>query len=47
MKNYSYVGISLVILVFGILFIPKIVDRISDDEVVSSDRLNQKTEKKN
>jgi len=46
MKNYSYVGISLVILVFGILFIPKIIDRISDDEVVSSDRLNQKTEKK-
>ncbi|MUP44503.1 SCO family protein [Gramella sp. BOM4] len=40
MKNYSYVGISLVILIFGIIFIPKIVDRISDDEVVSSDRLN-------
>ncbi|MDR5589389.1 SCO family protein [Christiangramia sp. SM2212] len=45
MKNYSYVGISLVILVFGILFIPKIIDRISEDEVVSSDRLNQKREK--
>lgn len=45
MKNYSYVGISLVILVFGILFIPKIIDRISDDEVVKSDRLNQKREK--
>ena len=42
MKNYSYVGISLVILIFGIIFIPKIVDRINDDEVVSSDRLNQK-----
>ena len=42
MKNYSYVGISLVILVFGIIFIPKIIDRISDGEVVSSDRLNQK-----
>lgn len=47
MKNYSYVGISLVILVFGILFIPKIIDRISDDEVVKSDRLNQKREKSN
>lgn len=48
MKNYSYVGISLVILIFGIIFIPKIVDRISDGEVVSSDRLNkkQKTSKK-
>ncbi|CAL65181.1 SCO family protein [Christiangramia forsetii] len=41
MKNYSYVGISLVMLVFGIIFIPKIIDRIKDDEVVSSDRLNQ------
>ena len=41
MKNYSYVGISLVILIFGIIFIPKIIDRINDDEVVSSDRLNK------
>jgi len=46
MKNYSYVGISLVILVFGIIFIPKIIDRINDDEVVSSNRLNQKREVK-
>lgn len=45
MKNYSYIGISLVILVFGILFIPKIIDRIEDNEVVSSDRLNQKKKK--
>ena len=41
MKNYSYIGISLVILIFGIIFIPKIIDRINDDEVVSTDRLNQ------
>ncbi len=40
MKNYSYVGISLVILVFGIIFIPKIIDRVKDNEVVSSNRLN-------
>ncbi len=45
MKNYSYVGISLVILIFGILFIPKIIDRINDDQVVSSDRLNQKRQR--
>ncbi|MBT8319462.1 MAG: SCO family protein [Gramella sp.] len=45
MKNYSYVGISLVILIFGIMFIPKIIDRISEDQVVSSDRLNQKKER--
>lgn len=30
------------ILIFGILFIPKIIDRINNDEVVSSNRLNQK-----
>lgn len=42
----SYIGISLVILVFGIIFIPKIVDRISEDEVVSSDRLNRQKVKK-
>jgi len=31
--NYSYVGIALIILVFGIIFIPKIVDRITNDDV--------------
>lgn len=40
MKNTSYIGISFVILVFGIIFIPKIIDRISNDEVVENDRLN-------
>ncbi len=29
MKGYSYIGISFVILVFGIIFIPKIVDRLN------------------
>lgn len=32
-QNYSYVGIALVILVFGILFIPKIINRISNNDV--------------
>ncbi len=45
MKNYSYIGISLVILIFGIIFIPKIIDRVSEDEVVTSNRLNKKTGK--
>lgn len=31
--NYSYIGIAFVILVFGIIFIPKIIDRISNGEV--------------
>ena len=40
MNNKSYIGISLVILIFGIIFIPKIIDRITNDEVVKIDRLN-------
>lgn len=32
--NYSYVGIAFIILLFGIIFIPKIIDRISNDDVV-------------
>ena len=40
MKNTSYIGISLIILIFGIIFIPKIIDRISNGEVVKNDRLN-------
>lgn len=40
MKNKSYIGISLVILIFGILFIPKIVDRVQNNDVVKADRLN-------
>src|SRR5690606_8998293 len=39
--NYSYIGIAFIILVFGIIFVPKIIDRVSDQEVVQADRLNQ------
>lgn len=39
-KNYSYIWISLIILVFGIYAIPKIVDRFKNADVVQSDRLN-------
>ena len=41
MKNKSYIGLSLVILVFGIIFIPKIVSRIKNNDVVKGDRLNR------
>ena len=40
MKNSSYIGISLIILIFGIIFIPRIVDRVSSGSIVKSDRLN-------
>jgi protein SCO1/2 len=39
-KNYSYIGISLVVLVFGIIVGPKIVDRVKNGEVVKGDRLD-------
>lgn len=39
-KNYSYIGISLVILVFAIIVGPKIVDRVKNGEVVKGDRLD-------
>ena len=41
----KYVGISLVVLVFGIIFIPKILERIKNKEVVQADRLNIHGEK--
>lgn len=31
--NYSYAGIAFVILIFGIIFVPKIVDRVSDNDI--------------
>jgi len=43
MKNkYTYVWVSLIILVFGIIFIPRIVDRIKSGSVVENDRMNLK-----
>jgi protein SCO1/2 len=40
-KNKSYIGISFVILIFGIYTIPKIVDRIKNNDVVKGDRLDK------
>ncbi|KAB1069710.1 SCO family protein [Tamlana haliotis] len=36
-NNYSYIGIGFIILVFGILFVPKIVDRITNDDVIRNE----------
>jgi protein SCO1 len=40
-KNKSYIGISFIILIFGIYAVPKIVDRFQNDEVVKGDRLDK------
>jgi len=44
--NYSYIGIAFIILVFGIIFIPRIVDRISNSDITRQEsRSNQQKEK--
>lgn len=45
MKNYSYIGISLVILIFGIIVIPEIIERVKDTEVVTSNRSDGQAER--
>ena len=45
MKNYSYIGIFIVILIFGIIVIPEIIDRVSEHEVVSSNRSDGQDER--
>ena len=38
MKNKSYIWVSFIVLVFGIIFIPKIVNRVKNGEITDSDR---------
>ncbi len=45
--NYSYVGISFIILVFGIIFIPRIVDRMQQGDIVRKDRISAEDSKIN
>ena len=40
MKNKSYIGISFIILIFGIYAIPKIIERISNDDVTRKNRMD-------
>ena len=36
-SNYSYIGIAFIVLVFGIIFIPKIVDRITNEDIIRNE----------
>ena len=38
MKKGSTIGLIIVLLIFGYLFIPKIIGRISDNSIISSNR---------
>jgi len=40
LKNKSYIGISFIILLFGIYAVPKIIARINNGEIVKGDRLD-------
>lgn len=35
--NYSYIGVAFIILVFGIIFIPKIIGRIQSGDIIRSE----------
>jgi len=47
MKNKSYIGLSFIILVFGIIFIPRIINRIKNGTVVQGDRIDAVSNHKN
>lgn len=40
-NNYTYVWVSFIILVFGIIFIPRIIDRVKSGTVVQKDRMSR------
>lgn len=44
MKKYSYVGISFIVLIFGIWFFPKIMDRLEGDNIKYDTRLDNSKE---
>lgn len=41
LKNKSYIGISFIVLLFGIYAVPKIVDRMQNNSIVQGDRLDK------
>lgn len=41
-KKHTYVWVSLIILIFGIITIPRIIDRLKGGTVVENDRMNIK-----
>ncbi len=45
-KKYSYAGLGVIIIIFGIIVMPKIFDRMNNGEVVEGDRLNKEGAKR-
>ncbi|WP_203294414.1 SCO family protein [Luteirhabdus pelagi] len=44
-KKYSYIGLAVIILIFGIIVIPEMVDRLKGDDVVKMDRMSTQNAK--
>ncbi len=40
MRKYSYIAVAFIVLVFGIIFVPRIIDRISKANLVDNKRLS-------
>lgn len=45
-KKYTYVWVSLIILIFGIIVVPRIVERIKKGTITQNDRMNRPMRKK-
>ena len=44
--NYSYVGIALIILVFGIILVPRIIDRITNKDIIRDESRSETIKEK-
>ncbi len=40
-SNYSYIWVSLIILIFGIIFVPRIIDRLKEGATVDINRISE------
>ncbi|WP_248724241.1 SCO family protein [Seonamhaeicola sp. ML3] len=45
-NNYSYIGIAFIILVFGIIFVPRIIDRITKGDITRQESRSDYAEEK-
>lgn len=44
MRRYSYIAVAFIVLVFGIIFIPRIISRIQQADIVDNKRLSKPAE---
>ena len=44
MKKYSYIGVSFIVLIFGIIFFPRIMERIENQSISDTKRLSKSDE---